>query len=71
MILKKMTQNLKRKEKISHKLINERHDEILVLSKKVNFDYLRYYFKGKNICEKRFNGFDNACSFLKRQGMVI
>ena len=47
-------------------IISEGHDEILELSKKNNYDDLTYHFKGKNICEKCFNDFDNAMSLFKK-----
>ena len=44
---------------------NKRHDEILELSKKINYEYLMYHFKDRHAREKSSNNFDNAISFLK------
>ena len=48
--------------------------EILVLSKKNNYDDLTFHFKGKNIGNKSFKNFDDAFSFfakIKKYNIII
>ena len=45
--------------------IDERCNEILELSKKIDYDDLKYLNKDKKIRENSFNGFDNTFSFFK------
>ena len=54
-----------KQKKIFNELIDERLDEILKLSAKIDYGDLTYHRKGKSIYEHFFDGFDNAFSFLK------
>ena len=54
MVKKDSPSFLKQKE-IFSKLIDERPDKILKLSKKINSDDLAFHFKVKNIGDKAFN----------------
>ena len=61
---KKYSPEFLRQKEIFNKLVDERRNEILELSEKMNYNNLTYNFKDKNICEKSFNDFDNAISLF-------
>ena len=56
---------LKQKE-IFNKLVDKRSHKVLKLSRKISYDDLTYYCKGKDIGEKCRNKFDNVFRFPKK-----
>ena len=61
-----IAQHFRSKKTKINKLVNDRHDEILKLSKTINYDYLTFDYKNKNMREKVFNNFDNTFWFFKK-----
>ena len=58
MILKKTDHHFRTKE-VSNELVDKRKDKITALSKQIDFNNLKYHYKGNNVTQK-FDNFDNA-----------